>query len=77
MSAKVRALKSDIDQGLRRLIKEGQLDKSIRKCDAKMAAFAVAGALNWIAYWYRSDDALTPAEVAKQFVDFFDQGLSP
>lgn len=77
MSAKVRALKSEIDQGLRRIIKEGQLDKSIRKCDAKMTAFAVAGALNWIAYWYRADDTLTPAEVAKQFVEFFDRGLRP
>jgi AcrR family transcriptional regulator len=77
MSAKVRALKSEIDQGLRKIIKEGQLDKSIRKCDAKMTAFAIAGALNWIAYWYRADDSLAPADVAKQFVAFFDQGLSP
>lgn len=77
MSAKVRALKSEIDQGLRRIIKEGQLDKSIRKCDAKITAFALAGALNWIAYWYRSGDELTPAEVAKLFIDFFDLGLRP
>jgi AcrR family transcriptional regulator len=77
MSAKVRALKSEIDQGLRRIIKEGQLDKSIRKCDAKITAFALAGALNWIAYWYRSGEALAPAEVAKLFIEFFDLGLRP
>jgi AcrR family transcriptional regulator len=77
MSAKVRALKSEIDQGLRRIIKEGHIDKSIRKCDEKMTAFALAGALNWIAYWYRSDEDLTPDEVAKAFIEFFDMGLRP
>lgn len=75
MSKKVRALKSEIDQGLRRLIKEGALDGSIRKCDAKITAFALAGAMNWIAYWYRSDEPLTPAEIAERFVELFQLGL--
>jgi AcrR family transcriptional regulator len=77
MSAKVRALKSEIDQGLRRIIKEGQLDRSIRKCDPKMTAFALAGALNWIAYWYRNGEGLAPDDVAKTFIEFFDLGLRP
>ena len=57
--------------------REGQLDGSIRKCDAKMTAFALAGALNWIAYWYRSDEALTAAEIAERFIELFDLGLQP
>lgn len=77
MSRKVKGLKSEIDQGMRHLIKEGQLDGSIRKCDPKITAFALAGALNWIAYWYRSGDALTAAEIAKRFVELFDLGLRP
>lgn len=77
MSGKVKALKSEIDQGIRRLIKEGQLDGSIRKCDAKITAFALAGALNWVAYWFRSDEALSAADIAKRFVDLFDLGLRP
>jgi AcrR family transcriptional regulator len=77
MSGKVQALKSQIDQGLRRLIKEGQLDGSIRKCDPKMTAFALAGALNWIAYWYRADEALSAQEIARRFIDLFDLGLRP
>ena len=56
---------------------KAQLDGSIRKCDAKMTAFALAGALNWIAYWYRSDEALTAAEIAKRFIELFDLGLQP
>jgi hypothetical protein len=77
MSGRVKALKSQIDQGLRHLIKEGQLDGSIRKCDPKMTAFALAGALNWIAYWYRSGEALSAAEIAKRFIELFDLGLRP
>jgi hypothetical protein len=75
MSKKVRALKSEIDQGLRRLIKEGALDGSIRKCDAKITAFALAGAMNWIAYWYRADESLTAGEIAERFVELFQLGL--
>lgn len=77
MSKKVRALKSNIDHGIRLLIKEGALDGSIRKCDAKITAFALAGAMNWIAYWYRSDDSLTAAQVADRFVELFQLGLQP
>jgi hypothetical protein len=77
MSKKVRALKSDIDHGIRDLMKQGALDGSIRKCDAKITAFALAGAMNWIAYWYRSDDSLTVAQVTDRFVEFFQLGLQP
>ena len=77
MSRKVKELKSGIDQGIRRLIEEGTLDGSIRKCDAKMTAFALAGAMNWIAYWYRSGEALTPADIARRFIELFDLGLRP
>jgi AcrR family transcriptional regulator len=77
MSRKVKELKSGIDQGIRRLIKEGTVDGSIRKCDAKMTAFALAGAVNWIAYWYRSGEALTPADIGKRFIELFDLGLRP
>ena len=64
MSSKVKTLKSEIDQGLRQLIQEGARDGSLRKCDEKMTAFAIAGSLNWIAHWYRSDESLTAAQIA-------------
>lgn len=77
LSERVRQLKSEIDQGLRRLLRMGMEDGSIRACDPKMAAFALAGALNWIAHWHRGRDALTPAEIAARFIDLFDLGLAP
>ena len=77
MSRHIKALKSEIDQGIRRLIRDGVQDGSIEPCDPKMTAFALAGALNWIAHWYREDRSLTGAEIAAAFVTIFEGGLRP
>src|SRR5262249_23543247 len=77
MSRHIKALKSEIDQGIRRLIREGIQDGSIEPCDPKMTAFALAGALNWIAHWYREDQSLTGAQIAAAFVTVFEGGLRP
>src|SRR5499425_2851365 len=77
MSRHIKSLKSEVDQGIRRLIREGMQDGSIQPCDPKMTAFAVAGALNWIAHWYREDQSLTGAQIAAAFVTIFEGGLRP
>jgi AcrR family transcriptional regulator len=77
MRRQINALKSEIDQGIRRLIRAGIDDGSISPCDPKLTAFAMAGALNWIAHWYRADEAMTAGEVAEAFVTFFERGLQP
>ena len=77
MSGHIKALKSEIDQGIRRLIKDGVQDGSIHPCDPKMTAFALAGALNWIAHWYRENQSMTGAEIADAFVTIFENGLRP
>lgn len=77
MRRQINALKSEIDQGIRRLLRTGIDDGSISPCDPKLAAFAMAGALNWIAHWYRADHAMTASEVADAFVAFFEDGLRP
>jgi len=77
LHVKVKALKSEIDRSMRRLIREGIADGSIAPCDPKMTAFAIAGALNWIAHWYRENQLLKPPEIAEAFLAFFDAGLKP
>lgn len=74
---RIKDLKSEIDQGIRRLLAEGLRDGSIAPCDPKMTAFALAGALNWIAHWYREDQPMTPAAVADRFVTVFERGWLP
>jgi AcrR family transcriptional regulator len=77
MGRQINVLKSEIDQGIRRLLREGIADGSIGPCDPKMTAFAMAGALNWIAHWYRKDQPMSAAQVADAFMSFFENGLLP
>jgi AcrR family transcriptional regulator len=77
MSGHIKAMKSEIDQGIRKLIREGVQDGSIEPCDPKMTAFALAGALNWIAHWYRENQSMTGAQIAAAFVTIFENGLRP
>ena len=51
------------------------LFRSIAPCDTKIAAFSIAGALNWICMWYEPDGALSAEEIAAQFARTLTQGL--
>src|ERR1700687_4756175 len=57
--AEVRNYKRKIDRRLRSFIQEGIEDGSITACDAKIAAFAIAGAVNWICQWYEPEGPLS------------------
>lgn len=72
----LRALKGKIDKRFRRLIEAGIADGSIRPCDPKLLAFASAGALSWIARWYKIDGDQDVNEIAKQTIEFFLGGIS-
>src|SRR4051794_12266256 len=71
----VRTYKRKIDRRLRSFIQEGIEDGSIAPCDAKIAAFSIAGALNGICRWYEPSGALSPEEIATQFARTLTQGL--
>ena len=71
----VRTYKRKIDRRLRSFIQDGIEDGSIAPCDTKIAAFSIAGALNWIWMWYEPNGALSPEEIATQFARTLTQGL--
>src|SRR5262245_44220388 len=75
MSRRIKTLKAGIDKRMRALIEAGVADGSIRDCDSRMTAFALAGALNWMGHWYREDATLKPLEIADRFIDVFNRGL--
>lgn len=74
--AEVRTYKRKIDRRLRSFIQEGIEDSSIAPCDPKIAAFSIAGALNWICMWYEPEGTLTAEEIASQFARTLTQGLA-
>lgn len=62
---------------LRTLIEEGIRDEAFRPVDAKLAAFAVLGAINWMARWYREGGGTRPEEIGRFFADLFVRALKP
>jgi AcrR family transcriptional regulator len=74
--AEVRTYKRKIDRRLRSFIQEGIGDGSITLCDAKIAAFSIAGAVNWICHWYEPEGALSAEEIGCQFARTLTQGLA-
>ncbi len=74
--AEVRAYKRRIDRRLRAFIQEGIADGSILPCDPKIAAFTIAGALNWICIWYEPEGPLTSGQIAAEFARTLTQGLA-
>ena len=73
--ADVRKYKRKIDRRLRGFLQEGIADGSIAACDPKLAAFAIAGALNWICIWYEPNGPNSPEEIAAQFARVLTLGL--
>ena len=72
---KLRQLKARIDRRFRSLIERGIAEGDLAPCDAKIAAFTVAGALSWIARWYRADGPLPPNDIAEQCISILVEGL--
>lgn len=76
-AARFRALKREIDQAMRDLLTQGMADGSIARRDVKIAAFTLAGALNWPARWHRGDGELSAESLARQMVDMLLLGMAP
>lgn len=75
--AHFRALKSKIDEAMRKLISDGVADGSIAPLDVKMTAFTLAGALNWPARWHDPSGPCPSSEIARALVDVLIKGLAP
>jgi AcrR family transcriptional regulator len=71
-----RALKREIDLTLRGMIEEAAADGTAQIEDSRMAAFAIAGALNWAAQWHRADGLLSVQETGAVLVRFLSAGIA-
>jgi AcrR family transcriptional regulator len=71
----VRDLKRKIDMAIRGYVEEGIADGSVGPCNAKLASFALAGAVNWIGTWYRPEGVLSADEIASEFANLLTDGL--
>jgi AcrR family transcriptional regulator len=74
--ARVVAARDRYEQGIRAIIEEGIAAGELRHHDAKVAVFALLGAINWIARWYRPDGSVSAGVLATQFADLLVGGLT-
>lgn len=66
-----------LERKIRSLFVRGVADGSIKPCNPKLAASALFGSLNWLAFWYDASRArLSAAEVSRAFIGYFMDGLA-
>jgi len=70
------AARDRYERDLRRLIAQGVADGTFRPVDPKVAAFAMLGAINWIARWYRAGGELAAPDLGAAFADYLVGGLT-
>ena len=63
------------DRGVRRVLEEGMATGTFGPGDAKLRAFALFGAVNWIPRWFNPDGPASSQEIADHFADFLIGGL--
>jgi AcrR family transcriptional regulator len=64
------AQRDRFEHGVRALIREGMERGDFKKVDARLAGFAILGAINWIPKWYHPRGELTSVQVADALADF-------
>jgi AcrR family transcriptional regulator len=71
-----RGRKREIDHRLRELIERGMEDGSIASCDAKIAAFILAGSIHGMASWYEPAGPMDLGTITDQYVRMLSAGLA-
>lgn len=69
------AARDRYERGLRDIVTEGIHSGDFRAVDPKVAVFAILGAINWIARWYRPDGSIDAGELGSEFADYLVGGL--
>ena len=63
------------DRGIRRVIEEGMAAGAFARGDAKLLAFAILGAVNWIPRWFNPSGAASSEQIADTFSSYLIAGL--
>ncbi|MBV9323663.1 MAG: TetR family transcriptional regulator [Chloroflexi bacterium] len=70
------ALRASYERQFRELIRWGIAAGEFRPVDAKLASFALLGVGQTVGRWFRADGALTPDQIAAEYIDLIFNGLS-
>jgi AcrR family transcriptional regulator len=74
---KIRTEKRKFTQVVEDIIEEGIAQGYFREVNAKLQANAIIGMCNWLFRWYKpGKSSFKPDEIASQFIDLLENGLS-
>jgi len=73
--AEIIAARDRYEREVRRFLQQGIRSRAFRRVDAKVAVFAILGAINWVARWYRPEGTLHAEEIGSRFADQLLGGL--
>ena len=73
--AEIIAARDRYEHGLRRMIAQGVKDGEFRSTNPKIAVFAILGAINWIARWYRPGGTIGAPKLGTEFANQLVGGL--
>ena len=69
------AARDRYERGLRGIITAGNHSGEFRAVNPKVVVFAILGAINWIARWYRPDGSIDAGELGAEFAGYLVGGL--
>lgn len=69
------AKRDEFDRGMREIIQQGIDQGAFTPGDAKMIAFAMMGAVNWIPKWFDPTGPSTSQQIGDAFADYLVGGL--
>jgi AcrR family transcriptional regulator len=70
------AARDRYERAVRRIIDQGIKHGEFRPVNSKVAVFAVLGAINWIARWYRPEGSIQAPELGTEFAEHLVGGLT-
>lgn len=74
--AQVLKRRQSVNERFEAYIALGIKDGSINRCDVRLTAFWLAGALNWISRWYKAGHGMSSEEIGDYFADNLTRGLA-
>lgn len=73
--AKIDPFYQKLDTAMRQMLDDGKDDQSMRRCNSKITAFTIFGAINWMTRWYQVDGEMNTHEIAEEMAALFCSGL--
>lgn len=74
---RIQEQRDEYEAFFRDVVRDGVASGAFRPLDAKLAALALLGAVNWTVKWFQPDGERTAESIGRAFAEFLLEGLLP